>query len=156
MHGLLCALPGVERYDLVSMQDFSGFRVVTLLPRYKPCYPPPSEWEPDAPPAVDPRPLGAPADALPALMVAGHTAPLPPFRPLLFIRTPSLGLFSAPIQGPFADPIQGLFSFSWLHWCLSRRKRASLFKAVLLSLVNTEGSNSCWLQMFRVCVYMQG
>ncbi|KAK9832379.1 hypothetical protein WJX74_008101 [Apatococcus lobatus] len=51
--------------------DFSGFRVVALLPRYKPCFPPPREWtgeEPSKPPV---RPLGAPRHALPALMVGG-------------------------------------------------------------------------------------
>ncbi len=65
------------------LQDFSGFRVVALLPRYKPHYPPPLEWEPPSLPVVAPRPLGAPADALPVLMVAGKPLFTPFPLPLL-------------------------------------------------------------------------
>lgn len=50
-------------------QDFGGFRVIALLPRFKPGWVPPRAYEEEAPkrhPA-----LGAPAAPLPALMPNG-------------------------------------------------------------------------------------
>jgi hypothetical protein len=50
-------------------QDFGGFRVVALLPRFKPGWVPPRAYEDEAP-KRHPE-LGAPAAPLPALMPNG-------------------------------------------------------------------------------------
>jgi ribosomal protein S18 acetylase RimI-like enzyme len=50
-------------------QDFGGFRVVVLLPRFKPGWPPPGAYEDEAPKRC--KALGAPRNPLPLLMPNG-------------------------------------------------------------------------------------
>ena len=51
------------------MQDFGGFRIVVLLPRFKPGWPPPGAYEDEAPKRC--KALGAPRNPLPLLMPNG-------------------------------------------------------------------------------------
>ena len=78
-HGL--SGPGRSDSHVNGMQDFSGFRIASLFPRYKPCYPAPSDGQPQEPPYTPAWPLGAPNNSLPALMVGGK-ALNPPFKML--------------------------------------------------------------------------
>ena len=50
-------------------QDFGGFRVIVLLPRFKPGWPPPGAYEDEAPKRC--KVLGAPRNPLPLLMPNG-------------------------------------------------------------------------------------
>lgn len=54
------------RSDFCGMQDFSGFRVICLLPRLRPNWPAPGAYETEVPKACSD--LGAPKNPLPCLL----------------------------------------------------------------------------------------
>lgn len=52
-----------------GLQDFSGFRVVTVIPRHKPSWPAPGAYEEEVPKKF--KEMGAPKNPLPMLLPGG-------------------------------------------------------------------------------------
>ena len=61
--------PGAGLKVHLCAQDFGGFRIIVLLPRFKPGWPPPGAYEDEAPKRC--KALGAPRNPLPLLMPNG-------------------------------------------------------------------------------------